>query len=179
MKGSVAVGDRRIRFDMVSQAQVAAFWEARRMGSTVRDIAGQIGSNRGTLQRYLHATGGIAPTRWKDPDRLLSMHERFRIKEMLVEGMSLRHIARVLGRSPSTISREVARGGGVRGRRDYRPTQGQRISWIARRRPQPLKIVSTPRLQALVQAGLDQRLSPEQIVGRLKRDFPHDRELHV
>jgi IS30 family transposase len=149
------------------------------MGAGVRDIAVQIGSNRTTLLRYLNTTAGIDPGPWKDPDRLLTLEERFRIKELLVEGCSLRHIARVLGRSPSTISREVKRGGGGRGRRDYRPTQGQRISWISRRRPKPLKIASNPRLQVLVQSGLDQRLSPEQIVGRLRRDFPHDRELHV
>jgi IS30 family transposase len=109
------------------------------------------------------------------------LEERFRIKELLVQGCSLRHIARVLGRSPSTISREVKAGGeGQSTRRSqYSPTTGQRRAWIKRRRPKPLKIPSNPRLRALVQAGLEQKLSPEQIVGRLRREHPNEPELHV
>jgi len=174
------MADRKIRQEM-SQPWVEAFWQCRRMGLTINQIADQIGSNRMTIRRYLNSTGGIAPQRWKDPDRLLTLEERFRIKELLVEGHSLRHIARVLGRSPSTISREVKRGGeGHATRRSqYLPTTGQRRAWIARRRPKPLKIASNPRLQALVQTGLEERLSPEQIVGRLRREHPDDPGLHV
>ena len=41
----------------------------------------------------------------------LSLEERDRITEMKSEGMSLRAIAKELGRSPSTLSREVKRNG--------------------------------------------------------------------
>jgi transposase, IS30 family len=166
---------------VMSEPWVRALWQARRMGLSIEQIAEQIDSNRMTVGRYVKSTGGIAPERWKDPDRLLTLEERFRIKELLVEGCSLRQIARVLGRSPSTISREVKAGGmGQATRRSqYSPTTGQRRAWIKRRRPKSLKIPSNPRLRALVQAGLEQKLSPEQIVGRLRREHPNEPELHV
>ena len=72
------MADRKIRQEM-SQLWVRAFWEARSMGLTIDQIADQIDSNRMTLRRYLNSTGGIAPQRWKDPDRLLTLEERFRI----------------------------------------------------------------------------------------------------
>lgn len=102
------------------------------------------------------------------------MEERFKIKELLVEGLSLREIAKQLKRSPSTISREVARASieGTRGR--YSPVFGERMAVINRSRPKPLKIPSDPVLLAEVQAGLDRKLSPEQIVGRLRHDHPDD-----
>lgn len=162
----------------MSQRWVRSVWNARAMGLSNADVAIAVGTNRGSVQRHVVSAGGIAPERWKDPDRLLTFEERFRIKELLVEGRSLRQIARVLGRSPSTISREVRRGSDG-GRSHYRATQGQRIAWTRRRRPKVLKICSSLRLQGLVQAGLDEKLSPEQIVGRLRRDHPDDRELHV
>ncbi|SMY03726.1 hypothetical protein BAURA63_03818, partial [Brevibacterium aurantiacum] len=51
--------------------------------------------------------------------------------------------------------------------------------WENRRRPKPLKIPSDPELLARVQAGLEEKLSPEQIVGRLRRDHPDDPRFHV
>ncbi len=169
---------RKVRVFM-SEAWVRALWNARAMGVGFRDLPGVIDSNRTTVRSYLNLTGGIAPRPWKDPDRLLTLEERFRIKELLVEGRSLRHIARVLERSPSTISREIRRGSDGTSRSRYRPTQGHRVSWERRRRPKDLKIPSNPHLLALVQAGLDQRLSPEQIVGRLRREHPGQPEFHV
>ncbi len=112
----------------MSEPWVRAFWDARRMGMASRGVASAIDSNYGTVQRYLRQTGGIAPPQWKDPDRLLTLEERFRIKELLVEGHSLRHIGRVLGRSASTISREVKRGSDSATRSHYRPSQGHRLS---------------------------------------------------
>ncbi|MGP9747374.1 IS30 family transposase [Brachybacterium sp. AOP29-B2-41] len=127
-----------------------------------------------TVTRMVTETGGIRPERPRDPDRFLSLEERFRIKELLVERNSFRAIAKALGRNVTTISREVARGSedGTRGR--YRPTRGQRVAWGHRRRPKPLKIPSDPVLLDEVQKGLDAKLSPEQIVGRLRREHPGD-----
>ncbi|WP_374928233.1 IS30 family transposase [Kytococcus sedentarius] len=111
---------------------------------------------------------------------MLTLEERYRIKEMLLEGCSLRHIGRVLDRSASTISREVRRGGATATRRwQYSPAMAQRAAWVARRRPKPLKLTANPVLAQAVQDGLDERLSPEQIVGRLRREHPDDPAWHV
>ncbi len=169
---------RRFR-PFMSEAWVRVFWDARAMGTAFRQMPVAIDSNRSTIRDYLNLTGGIPVAAWKDPDRLLTLEERFRIKELLVEGRSLRAIARTLGRSPSTISREIRRGSHGASRAHYRPTQGHRISWERRRRPKALKIPSNPLLLALVQQGLDDKLSPQQVVGRLRREHPNQVELHV
>ncbi len=170
----------RLPFEMVSARQVEVFWQARKMGLSVDDVAQAAGISCTCAKSYLRRTGGIAPQVWDNPDRLLSWQERWRIKELLVEGCSLREIGRRLGRSASTISREIRRGGATASHpRQYRPTMGQRACFEARRRPKPLKITSHPQLRALVQQGLDDKLSPEQIAGRLRRDFPDRKDLHV
>ena len=165
---------------MGSQHRLEEFWQARRMGMTADALAVEMGMSAPGVRKYLRRTGGIAPAAWKDPDRVLSFEERLRIKELLSEGCSLREIGRRLGRSASTISREVRRAGGspsVRSR--YSAAAGQRAAYERRRRPKALKIPSNPRLLGLVQAGLDERLSPEQIAGRLRRDHPDREDLQV
>jgi IS30 family transposase len=109
----------------------------------------------------------------------LTVLERFRIKEMLQEQKSYREIGRVLGRAASTISREVKRGGGDQYRSRYKPSQGTRRAWDNRRRPKPLKITSDPQLLAIIQQMLDDKYSPEQVVGRLRREYPDQERLHV
>ncbi|WP_373420512.1 helix-turn-helix domain-containing protein [Mesorhizobium sp. L48C026A00] len=57
-------------------------------------------------------TGGIRPAARKRASQALSLSEREEISRGLSTLCSLRSIARRLGRSPSTISREVRRNGG-------------------------------------------------------------------
>lgn len=168
----------RFPFKMISQARVEAFWQARFMGSSLEEIAEDLGVAGNALRRYAKETGGLAPERWKDPDRFLTLEERYRIKELLLEGHSIRRVAALLGRAPSTISRELARAGaGTTGQ--YRPTAGHRAAWERRRRPKQLKILACPELARSVQQGLEEKLSPEQIIGRLKRDHPGREDLRV
>ena len=149
------------------------------MGVSHRDLAKQFGVSPHAIDAYVASRGGLAPQRWKDPDRFLTLEERFRIKEMLVEKASIRSIAKALGRAPSTISRELKRANPTGFRSRYRPVRAQRLAIDARARPKPLKIASSPALLGAVQQGLDERLSPEQIVGRLKREHPDDSAWHV
>jgi len=46
-------------------------------------------------------------------------------------------------------------------------------------RPRVGKIAGCPRLCQAIQALLDEKLSPEQVAGRLRREHPDDPELHV
>jgi len=162
-----------------SRAEIEAFWDARAMGASVELLADTFRLGKASVLRTLAETGGIRPAKWKDPDRYLTVEERFRIKEMLLEKASIRSIAKTLGRAPSTISREVKRGSARGKRSEYRAMRGNRIASENRRRPKPLKIPSDPRLLAAVQGGLDEKLSPEQIMGRLRREHPDDPALHV
>jgi IS30 family transposase len=106
----------------------------------------------------------------------LSLAEREEISRGVARGESLRGIARRLGRSPSTVSREVARNGGRGG---YRACQADRAALRLMRRPKVAKLARCARLRAVVQAKLELRWSPQQIAGWLSVEFPDDAEMRV
>ena len=104
------------------------------------------------------------------------MEEREAIGLGLAREEPFAEIARRLGRPTSTVSREVAAGGG---RHHYRATAADRRARGRRCRPKQRKLVSSPALAARVAEGLEQRWSPGQIATRLGREFPHDAEMRV
>jgi IS30 family transposase len=125
------------------------------------------------------------PERAPDPpaarSRYLSVDERIHIADRLREKAPIRTIAAELGRSPSTISREIRRNRTVdpRGQGHYRPHAAQARAEARRPRPKPGKIAQNPALRAFIQDHLDQKWSPEQICQALRARFPHQREMHV
>jgi IS30 family transposase len=106
----------------------------------------------------------------------LSLTEREEISRGLAGGEALRAIARRLGRSPSTISREVAGNGG---RRRYRACRADAAAVKRMRRPKRSKLAVCPRLRSAVEAKLELRWSPQQISGWLVEEFPSDPEMRV
>ena len=92
-------------------------------------------------------------------------------------GESVRCIARRLGRSPSTVSRELARNADRRG--EYRATTAHAQAWERACRPKPAKLIVNGRLREIVQRDLERKYSPEQIAGRLRLAFPDDPEMWV
>jgi IS30 family transposase len=106
----------------------------------------------------------------------LSLAEREEISRGLAGGESRRSIARRLGRSPSTISREVNVNGGVR---RYRACRADKDALRRVRRPKPSKLASCGRLRTVVEAKLELRWSPAQISGWLVDEFPDDPEMRV
>ncbi|WP_408610646.1 IS30 family transposase [Lentzea terrae] len=111
-------------------------------------------------------------------DRLLTIDERIVIADGLRAGRSQRSVAAELGRSPSTISREI-KNNAHPGSGDYRPHAAHDLAAARRPRPKLRKITACPGLRGLVQGMLDDRFSPEQISRRLRRDHPDRPELHV
>ena len=121
---------------------------------------------------------GALPAGPEPSARFLSFEERVVIADARLAGVSMRKIAARLGRSPSTVSREIARnahptGGG------YRPYAADIRARERRARPRGGKIAAGPRLRAAVQAMLDEKLSPEQIAARLRREHPEEPEYRV
>jgi transposase, IS30 family len=110
--------------------------------------------------------------------RYLGEDERIHIADRLRARVSVRAIAAELGRAPSTVSREVRRNAHPRSG-DYRPYAAQARAQARRPRPKIGKLAANPRLRQAVQEGLDARWSPEQIVRRLRRDFPDQPGMHV
>jgi IS30 family transposase len=106
----------------------------------------------------------------------LKLEERESVSRSLAQGQSCRQIARALGRSPSTISREVARHGG---RERYRAASADEQAWRNAQRPKPCRLRCQPRLRQIVAARLQAKWSPEQIAGWLKLAFPDDETMRL
>lgn len=131
----------------------------------------------GTVANVLVPLGGvIRPEMWQPSSLRLSADERAEIRVGLEAGRSLRGIARELGRSPSTISREVAANGGRSG---YRPIAAHRDAHRRARRPKVTRIAGNDELRAVVTADLERLWSPQQIARRLRQAFPDRPEMWV
>jgi transposase, IS30 family len=162
---------------MVSEV-VQPFWAGLQRGEFITEAAESVGSYRVQGKRWLVAAGGVRPRRGRDlVGRYLSFSEREEIALGRAAGESVRSIARRLGRSPSTISRELRRNGERGG--GYRATSAHGLAWERACRPKPAKLVVNRRLRAMVERDLQRRYSPEQIAGRLRVRFPDDPEMWV
>ena len=98
--------------------------------------------------------------------RFLSEAERLLIADGLLAGLGVRAIATKLGRSPSTVSREIVRNGEPSSGR-YLPYRAQQRAVARRARPKDTKLAVNDDLRVFVQEHLDLRWSPEQIAGAL------------
>jgi len=110
--------------------------------------------------------------------RFLSREERYEIARLREAGLSMRQVAVRTGRSPSTISRELARNADPR-TGGYLPERAHWLAWERQRRPKQSKLARDPVLRARVQRLLDRRYSPEQASGRLKVEHPDDPAMRV
>jgi IS30 family transposase len=109
----------------------------------------------------------------------LSSEERAVLMLERQRGASIRHIALLLGRSPSTLSRELSRN--QQGKRAYNATQAGK-SYLQRRRysVKPRKIMTHPVLRDEVESLLiNRKWSPEQISACLKQRYPTQKSMQV
>ncbi len=162
---------------MVSEV-VQPFWAAVQRGEFITEAAESVGSYREMGGRWIAAAGGVRPRRGRDlQGRYLAFSEREEIAVGRAAGESVRSIARRLGRSPATVSRELRRNADRRG--EYRATTAHARAWERASRPKPAKLVVNQRLRAIVQHDLERKYSPEQIAGRLRLAFPDEPEMWV
>src|SRR6266702_8655375 len=101
----------------------------------------------------------------------LTLAEREVISRGITADQTARSIAKLLGRSPSTVSREMSRNGGYN---RYRAALADEDAWARSRRPKCCKLANSPRLRQAVAGKLRLDWSPEQIAGWLKRTHPED-----
>jgi len=145
-------------------------------GQTWDEVAEAVGIRHQTINKIRREHGGMKP-RWTGRSLTqLSFAEREEISRMLACECSIREIARILGRAPSTISREVNRN---HGRSDYRARRADRATCERARRPKPTVFDTSPRLAAWVESKLELQWSPEQISAVLGVDFADDAEMSV
>jgi IS30 family transposase len=153
------------------------FWQLVRAGSSVVDAAVSVGVAGGTGQRWFLEAGGVIPSIVEQPSgRALSLAEREEIACRRAAGAGIRAIARELGRSESTVSRELARN---TTRRAYRASTAQAAADRRGRRPKPSVLATNLPLRAEVTRRLRLSHSPEQISACLRVDFPDRPEMWV
>lgn len=151
-------------------------WDRWSRGESISEIGRAVDRAPGAVFSMLRDRGGFAPPVRRRRPQFLTLAEREEISRGLAAGESLRAIARRLGRSPSTISREVERNKGMR---KYRAIDADDRAWRRARRPKTCLLARRPRLARFVADQLREDWSPEQISGHLKRELPHDPEMQV
>jgi transposase, IS30 family len=144
---------------------------------------GQAGRAAGVSAEYARQLnkkmGGVyRPPGESYDSRYLDREERYEIARLREAGLSQRQIGARLGRSASTICRELKRNADPR-TRGYQPERADRLAWERQRRPKPSKLSRNPALRQEVQGMLDERYSPEQASGRLKVLHPDDPSMRV
>jgi hypothetical protein len=160
----------------LSAAGKKELWERWRAGESISDIARALQKPPGSIHGMLEATGGFSPPERRRRRCALTAAEREEISRGLATGESLRAIARRLGRSASTVWREVNRNSG---RNRYRATRADEKAWKRARRPKRCLLWVNDRLRDSVAEKLEEDWSPEQISGWLKREYPEDEAMYV
>ena len=110
--------------------------------------------------------------------RRLSSAEREEVSRGLAQGDSASAIARRLSRAPSTVSREVRRNSGRSGYRAFSAGNRSRSS-ASSRRSGKRRLTDEDRLRAYVLQKLKKRWSPEEIVKRMRVEYPHDMAMRI
>jgi IS30 family transposase len=159
-----------------SEADKALMWERWQKGESLHTIGRLFERSHTSVRRILAETGGIRPAPRRRSRLALSLAEREEISRGIVAGHSIRCIAMALGRSPSTVSRELQRNGG---RQQYRANRAEQAAWGRAHRPKRCKLVANRALARIVARKLMLHWSPDQIAGWLKRIYPDDESYQV
>jgi IS30 family transposase len=133
------------------------FWDAIARGLSSEEAGVSAGVSPAVGVRWFREHGGMAPLSVLAPlsGRYLSFAEREEIALLHARDCRVREIARRLGRSPSTISRELCRNAATRGGRlEYRATTAQWHADRRARRPKLTKLATNDALRNYVQDRL-------------------------
>ncbi|MGH9205881.1 MAG: IS30 family transposase, partial [Acidimicrobiales bacterium] len=144
----------------------------RAKGLSFKEIGEEIDSSLQTAWNVIMKapTRTVRPFSWSPGPGRLTLAEREEISLELRGGATLSSIAARLGRSVSTVSREVAANGG---RDDYRAWRAHDRAHQRSHRPKPRKLAS-PELATQVTRWLKRWWSPEEISRRLRLEHPDD-----
>jgi IS30 family transposase len=151
-------------------------WDRWQRGESLKSIGRVFGKPSSSIYGHVSRYGGIRPVPRRHSRLALTLSEREVISRGIAARQSARAMARLLGRSPSTVSREIKRNGGYD---RYRAAQADEQAWVRARRPKPCKLATSPRLRQVVACKLRLNWSPEQIAGWLKRVYSEEERHQV
>lgn len=131
------------------------FWAAIARGMSSEEAATTIGLSQPVGGRWFRENGGMPSQLPELSGRYLSFVEREEIAILRAKRRGVREIAGILGRSPSTISRELRRNAATRsGSFEYRATTAQWHADRKSKRPKMAKLVTNDELRRYVQERL-------------------------
>lgn len=159
-----------------TQSEKETCWSLWRQGLGFSDIGRVLDAKPGSIFTLLREHGGVTLPRPTRSQRHLDLAEREEISISLAANLSIRQIARSLRRSPSTISREINKNGGIG---TYRANVAETAAWKRAKRPKPAKLAINIPLKSLVIEKLQLKWSPEQISGWLKIEFPFLKNMQI
>ena len=163
----------RIKYTAEQKSEI---WDRWQRGESLKAIGRVFDRPSSSVFNHLAPSGGIRPLPRRRSILALSLVEREEISRGVASQLSLRSIAAQLGRSPSTISREVKRNGGDG---NYRAAHADQTAFDRGCRPKLCKLACNRPLSRVVAAKLQLNWSPEQIAGWLKREYPEDESNQV
>ena len=152
-------------------AEKTELWDRWQRGESLKAIGRAFGKPSSSIYFQVAPHGGIRPAPRRRSRLALTLPEREEISRGIAAHRSARSMARLLGHSPSTVSREIRRNGGYD---RYRAALADEKAWARARRPKRCKLADSPRLRQTVASKLRLNWSPEQIAGWLKRCHPED-----
>jgi IS30 family transposase len=151
-------------------------WRLWAKGFTLEEIGQALHKPASSIYIAAASCGGIAPRAKRRAAGAVSLAEREEISRGIAAGLSMREMARNLGRSASTVSREIGRKGGLQ---KYRAQAADAATWARASRPKPCKLGELPKLRQEVARKLRQRWAPQQICRWLKKEHPDDPRMNV
>src|SRR5476649_49657 len=152
-------------------AAKAELWDRWQRGESLKAIGRAFDKPSSSIYFQLAPHGGIRPASSRRSRLALTLVEREEISRGIAAAETARSMARKLGRSPSTVAREINRNGGYD---RYRASQAEETAWERARRPKRCKLADNPQLREAVERKLKGNWSPEQIAGWLKSAHPGD-----
>ena len=159
-----------------SEEQKSQMWDRWQKGESLHSIARLFDRYHSSISGILTKTGGIRPLKRVRSSLSLTLLERENISRGIASDLSIRAISAQIGRSPSTVSREIKRNGGYY---NYSATQAEQSAWERALRPKRCKLVCNKSLSRIVAKKLQLQWSPQQIAGWLIREYPGDEDYHV
>jgi len=152
-------------------AAKAELWDRWQRGESLKAIGRAFDKPSSSIYFQLAPHGGIRPAPRRRSKLALTLVEREEISRGIAADESARSMAGKLGRSPSTVSREIIRNGGYD---RYRASSADETAWERACRPKRCKLADNPPLREAVVRKLRGNWSPEQIAGWLKSAHPGD-----
>lgn len=160
----------------LSATQKAELWARWKEGQSLSEIGRALGKHAASIHGVVAQQGGIVPMTRRRSRLALTLNEREEISRGVAADLSVREIAKTIGRSPSTVSRELDRNGG---KNHYRAANADERAWKQAKRPKLCKLAVHGRLRQFVARRLRQDWSPEQIAGALKLRFHGDEMMQL